>query len=113
MRRTVIAIGSLQCLALLVFAVAIVVNAQRVNSTVGKPVVEAIIFATFGVCIGFLSWGFSLGRAWTRTPLALLQVFAGIVGYTLLAGSGQAAHAAGAAVSASALIALVALFRAA
>ena len=106
-------LGWLQSVALVGFAVAIVVNARRVGSTVGKPEAEAVIYAVFGVMFAAASLG--MQREWrsARTPFGLLQVFVVIAGYTFVVGSSAAAKAVGAVVLASGVAALVSLLRSA
>lgn len=104
--------GLLQAVALVVFAMSIVVESERVNSTVGKPIAEAVIYAVFAVALAGLTSQLGRGRSWARTPFLVMQLFALIVGYTLLKGSGDWAHAAGAAVVASAVLAATGALRA-
>lgn len=106
-----VATGALQAAALAVFAVAVVVNANRAQSTVGEPVAEAVIYLVFAGFLAGLSYALSRGASWARTPSGVMQVFAVIVGYTLLAGSGTHARVAGAAVIASAVVVLTGLVR--
>ena len=104
-------LGSGQAVSLVVFAVSIMVESERAHSTLGKPIAEAAIYAVFGLALAGLCAALARGKAWARTPFALLQVFAFIVGSTLLQGSGDWAHAAGAAVVASSLVALAGVVR--
>lgn len=112
MRRAMVATGALQSVALAVFAVAVVVNANQAHSTVGEPVAEAVIYLVFAGFLAGLTYALSRGAAWARTPAGVMQVFAVIVGYTLLMGSGTHARAAGAAVIASAAVVLTGIVRA-
>lgn len=111
MRRAHIVIGWLESAALVGFAVSIVVNAQRVHSTVGKPVAEAVIYSVFAVAIASLTVLLDRGKAGARTPFGLVQVFTVIAGLTFLAGSSSAAKGVGIVVTAAGALAFAALVR--
>jgi hypothetical protein len=109
MRRASVIIGLAQAVALLVFGVSVVVNAQRVHSTVGQPSVMAIIFSLFAGALAKLATDLKRNRAYARTPFALMQVFAGIVGYTVMVGSSVIDHVVGGIVLVSSVIGLAGL----
>ena len=109
MRRASVIIGYAQAIALSAFAVSVLVNARRDHSTVGKPVVMVVIFLIFAGALGYLAHAIGKDAAFAVTPFGLLQVFAGIVGYTVMVGSSTADHVVGAVVLASALVGLVGL----
>ena len=111
MRRAHIAIGWLEAFALLGFAISIVVNANRVHSTVGNPLAEAVIFAVFGVAIAGLTRLLQRGAIAARTPFALVQVFVVIAGLTFAAGSSVYAKGVGAIVTVAGAVAFAALVR--
>jgi hypothetical protein len=111
MRRLHVVLGLLQACALVGFAISIVVNARRVDSNVGKPEAEAVIYAIFGVMFALTARGVDRGRKAARTPFALLQVFVLIAGYTFSVGTSSAAKAVGAVVLVSGVTALVSLLR--
>ena len=109
MRRASVIIGYAQAIALSAFAVSVLVNAQRDHSTVGKPVVMVVIFLIFAGALGYLAASIGKGAGFAFTPFGLLQVFAGIVGYTVMVGSSVVDHAVGVVIVASALVGLVGL----
>ncbi|CAB4336646.1 MAG: hypothetical protein F2839_03260 [Actinobacteria bacterium] len=111
MRRTVLVIGCIQGLAIVIFSVFVVINANRVHSTVGFPLAEAIIFAIFGIFITSLGLGIYRENAWALTPFILLQVFSGILATTLMQGANIQERISGTVLLASAVVATLAAVR--
>ncbi len=108
MRKIAVALGFIEAISLIVFAVSIVINAHRDHSTVGSPSVQAIIFTVFALGLIALSFAHHKGQTWSRTPYLLLQIFAGIIAYTLLSGTGWNAKFVGALVGVIGITAFVA-----
>ena len=108
MRKIAVFLGCIEALALLVFAASIVVNAKRDHSTVGSPAVQAIIFSLLALALVGVSFAHHKGQTWSRTPYLLLQIFAGIIAYTLLSGTGIDAKVVGAVIGLVGIVAFVA-----
>ena len=74
------------------------------------PTVEALIYLVFAVGIVLVVKGLWQRRRWARTPFVVIQLFAGITGWTLLQGDGDSTHLIGWAVLALAVIGIVCAF---
>lgn len=87
---------ALESLGLLGYGVAIGVFAERHGGRVSVAPVLVGLYVIFAVLLGLVGRGVASGRRWARTPFVLAQVFALIVAYTLLHGTGATPHVAGA-----------------
>jgi len=87
MRRITFGIAVFESLALAVYAVSILVAAIRVNSKVGSPISETIIYLIFALAIYFVGRGINKAQSWARTPFVVIQAFVGITAYTLFVGT--------------------------
>lgn len=56
---------------------------------------EILVYATFAALMAWLTWGLRRGSPLARTPFLVAQVFAVVIGYTVLAGDGWVTTAAG------------------
>ena len=110
-RKVAVGVGLVEALSLFAYAISVVVNAHRVHSTVGSPPILAGIFAIFGLIMLFLANGIHNGKQWSRTPFMMSQLFAGIIAYTLVSGTGTEAKIAGLAVLLLAASGIYAIFR--
>lgn len=95
MRKLSYAVALLEALGLVSYAISIIVKATQVNSKVGSPIVETIIYLIFAALIFACGQGVIRAKDWARTPYLLGQLFGLIVAYTLLAGTGTAYKAVG------------------
>ena len=109
MRRVSVFVGLAQAFALVIFGISVVVNAHRAHSTVGQPTVMAVIFLIFAAGLAKLAVDQNNSRTYARTPFGLMEVFAAIVGYTVLVGSSSTDHVVGAVILTSAVVGLVGL----
>lgn len=111
MRRISYLIGLSQSLLLGGYAIAIFIIGVRLESTLGSPVVESIIYLIFAAAIFFVSRGFARVQNWARTPYLVTQMFGLIVAYTLLAGDELNYRITGALVGLSSAVAIYALVK--
>lgn len=111
MKRIAVLVGWVEAAALVINAISIVISGSRATEKLGSPVIEAIIFVMFAAGIIALTRGVAGGRIWARTPYFLLQVFTGIIAYTVFSGDGSAVKIAGSAIGVLALLGVVALSR--
>ena len=111
MRKVAISVGLIEAVSLIAYAISVVVNANRVHSTVGAPTILAGIFTIFGVLMLLLTYGIRVGKQWARTPFMMSQLFAGIIAYTLVSGTGIEAKVAGIAIMLLAAAGIYAIFR--
>ena len=109
MRRVSYFIGLSQSLLLGGYAIAILIVGTQLESTLGSPVVESIIYLTFALGIFFVSRGFARAQNWARTPYLVTQMFGLIVAYTLLAGDNLSYRITGVLVGLSSIVAIYAL----
>lgn len=110
-RKVAVGVGLIEAVSLIAYAISVVVNANRVHSTVGAPTILAGIFTIFGVLMLLLTQGINKGKQWARTPFMMSQLFAGIIAYTLVSGTGTEAKAAGLAILLLAAAGIYAIFR--
>jgi hypothetical protein len=106
------AIVGLQALAGLGFTIALLVSSLSGPPAVGAGNLYAEVgfFLVLALAVGSVAAGLLLGRPWSRTPAAVLQVLLiGVAGY-VIGPSGQAV--AGVVVGVACLAALVLLFTA-
>ncbi|MEN9741237.1 MAG: hypothetical protein RIR66_193 [Actinomycetota bacterium] len=87
MRKLSYAVALLESFALVSYAISIIVSATQVDSKVGSPIVETIIYLIFAGLIFACGQGVNKAKDWARTPYLLSQAFGLIVAYTLLAGT--------------------------
>lgn len=111
MRKSSVIVGLIESAALVIFAIAIMVNAQRDHSTVGSPIVQSIIYVIFAAGIGLVTYGLSRAKPWARTPFIVFQLFAFIVAYTLAVGSSVEAKSSAAVIAVLAMVGLYAVWR--
>lgn len=111
MRKISYAIAVAESLALAFYAVSLIVTAIRVNSTVGSPIIETIIYLIFATLIYLVGRGLNKNQNWARTPYLLMQVFIGIVAYTLFVSTDLTYKSSGVVLGLVALVGLVALFK--
>lgn len=111
MRRVSYLIGVGQSLLLGGYAIALLVVVTRLESTLGSPVVETIIYLIFAAGIFLVSRGFLRAQNWSRTPYLVIQMFGVIVSYTLLSGDDISYRITGAIVGLSSVLAIYALVK--
>ncbi len=111
MRKVAVGIGLVEAVSLIAYAMSVIVNANKVHSTVGAPTILAGIFTIFGLLMLLMVYGVNKGKAWARTPFMMAQLFAGIVAYTLVSGTGTEAKLTGIAVLLLAAAGIFAIFR--
>ena len=111
MRRLCYRIGLAQSLVLAVYAISLVIAASRVESTLGSPIVETIIYLIFALAIYLTSRGFNRAQNWARTPYLVIQMFGIIVAYTLLSGDDLGYRVAGLVVGISAVFGIYGLVK--
>lgn len=87
MRKLSYAVALVESLALIGYAISIMVTATKVNSKVGSPIVETIIYLIFSGLIFACGYGVNNAKDWARTPYLLSQAFGLIVAYTLIVGT--------------------------
>ena len=110
-RKVAMGVGLIEAVSLIAYAISVVVNANRVHSTVGAPTILAGIFTIFGLIMLMVVQGIRGGKQWARTPFMMSQLFAGIIAYTLVSGTGTEAKLAGLVILLLAATGIYAIFR--
>ena len=100
MRKLSYAIGLFQSASLAIYAISLFIEANKIQSKVGSPIVETIIYLVFAVLIFVCASGINQSKSWAKTPYLLAQVFGLVVAYTLFAGSATIYKGLGAAIGA-------------
>lgn len=111
MRKISYGIAVAQGLALAIYAVSLLVTAIQVDSEVGSPISETIIYLIFAALILLVARGFNKGQSWARTPYLVIQLFLGIVAYTLFVGSGASYKVSGVILGATVVVGIIGLFK--
>lgn len=111
MRRVSYGIAVAQGIALAIYAVSILVTAIQVESKVGSPISETIIYLIFAALIILVARGFNKAQSWARTPYLVIQLFLGIVAYTLFVGTETSYKVSGIVLGITVLVGLVGLFK--
>ncbi len=111
MRKVAFSVGLVEAVSLVAFAASVVINAHRDHSTVGSPPIQAAIYCAFAAGIAALSFGIRAGKTWPRTPFAMVQVFSGIIAYTLASGTGTEAKTVGLVLFLIAFVGIYAIFK--
>lgn len=111
MRKVSYLVGFIEASALASYAISLLIAAKNANSTVGAPVIETVIYLIFAALILLTALGIKNGQSVARTPYFLIQIFVGILAYTLFAGTDVAYKAAGVIVGLIAVTGFVALLK--
>lgn len=111
MRKLSYLIGVSQSLALAVYAISLVIAASRVETTLGSPIVETIIYLIFALLILLVSRSFNRAQSWARTPYLVTQMFGVIVAYTLLSGDELIYRVTGVLIGLSSIVAIYAMVK--
>lgn len=111
MRKLSFAVALLESLALVSYAISILIAANRVDSKVGSPIIESIIYLIFAALIFACGQGVNKARDWARTPFLLGQAFGLIVAYTLFAGTQTTYKAVGLVIGIVSIAGIVGLLR--
>ena len=90
-----IAIAALETLGATAYAISIGIAGAQNLSSVSVPVVELVIYVVFALGIGLCTRALWLKRRGARTPFGVVQLFALVVGYTLMQGDGDLVHRIG------------------
>lgn len=109
MRRVSYLIGLSQSIVLAIYAISLVIAASQVESTLGSPIAEAVIYLMFAALIYLVSRGFYQAKNWARTPYLVTQMFGVIIAYTLLAGDQLPYRLAGLIIGLSSAAGIIAL----
>lgn len=111
MRKISYGIAVAQGLALAIYAVSLLITAIRIDSKVGSPISETIIYLIFAALIILVARGFNKSQSWARTPYLVIQLFLGIVAYTLFVGSGLSYKLSGVILGVTVVIGIIGLFK--
>lgn len=100
--RLALAIAGAETVALIayIFGIALASRESR-GSSVTATASEIGVYAAFAALLALLTWGLWRSSPLSRTPFLVAQVFAVIIGYTVLAGDGWVTTAAGIAIMAT------------
>jgi hypothetical protein len=97
--RLAIGISAFEAVALVAYAMAIgVAGRNSRGSTVTATGVEIVIYLVFAALIALVCFGLVRRNSLARTPYLIVEVFVGIVGWTVLSGDGTWTKATGAAI---------------
>lgn len=106
--RLAIGLSAFQAVALVAYAMAIgVAGRNSRGSTVTATGVEIAVYLVFAALIGLVCFGLVRRNSLARTPYLIVEVFVGIVGWTVLSGDGAATKAVGAAIVALGVVGVV------
>lgn len=88
----------------LVSAIRFGVQGPQAVSNTPALVLQILIFAVFGIGLGWVARGWWRQRRWARAPFLLAQVIALVVGFPLISSAGSAERIVGLCVVAVALV---------
>lgn len=115
MRKVAVSCGLIEALALMIYAISVLVQESAKNGVRGSgphPLVLFIIFQIFAVAIALVARAIWFEQSWARTPFGLIQVFALLVfAYLPINGTSGYARLAGFGVATISITALWALIR--
>ena len=111
MRKLSYVVALLESLSLFFYSISILIKATQVNSKVGSPIVETIIYLIFAVLIYICGRGVNQAKEWARTPYLLGQVFGVIVAYTLFSGTGATYKVVGLVIAGVSVTGIVSLLK--
>lgn len=90
------AIAGAETLGLIAYIVGIAVASRNSRgSSMTATGWEILVYASFAALLAWLTWGLWRASPLSRTPFLVAQVFAVIIGYTVLAGDGWVTTVAG------------------
>jgi hypothetical protein len=111
MRRVTFGIAVAESLILTSYAISIIIAAIQVNSKVGSPISETIIYLIFALAIYWVGRGMDKSQSWARTPFFVIQAFVGITAYTLFVGTDISYKISGILLAIIALVGVIALLK--
>lgn len=111
MRKSVLALGAIQAIAIFIYGLAIVISGTLIHSDAGSPLVQFLIYTFFALSLAATTRGISKNQDWARTPFYILQAFIVITGYTLISGTLNIYKIMGVIVGAFGIAGFIALLR--
>lgn len=111
MRKIPFTVVILESLAVVGYAISLMITALRVKSTVGSPIIETIIYLIFASLIFIVAIGIYKKRPSANTPFFVIQFFALVISYTLIAGTKTSYQISGVVIGLFAVIGLVSFLK--
>lgn len=106
--RLAIGLSAFEAAALVAYAMAIgIAGRNSRGSTVTATGMEIATYLVFAALIGLVCFGLVRRNSLARTPYLIVEVFVGIVGWTVLSGDGAVTKAVGAAIVALGVVGVV------
>jgi hypothetical protein len=99
-----IGIAAIESLGIAVYGVSIGLAGLANPGSVAAPLVQVVLYLLFASGIAVTAWALWNRRRSARTPFVVIQLFALVVGYTLMQGDGDAIHRLGWAVLAMGVV---------
>lgn len=111
MRKVALAVGLVEALGFVSYAVTILVVGLRQENTPSAPAVEAAIYLIFAALLAVIVWLLAKGNSAARSPFVLAQLFGLIISYTLIVGDGMTVKIIGGAIGVLSVAGLVGLIK--
>jgi len=99
-----VAIAAVEALGIAGYGISIGFAGLQNPGSVAAPIVQVALYLLFATGIGAAGWGLWRQRRAARTPFVVIQLFALVVGYTLMQGDGDTIHRLGWAVLAMGVV---------
>ena len=99
-----VAIATVEAVGIAGYGISIGLAGLQNPGSVAAPIVQVILYFLFAAGIGTAAWGLWRQRQAARMPFVVIQLFALVVGYTLMQGDGDAIHRLGWAVLAMGVV---------
>lgn len=93
--KAAVAIAALEAAGIGAYGASIGVAGLQNPGTVSAPIVQIVIYLLFAAGIAVTGWALWNQRHVARTPFVVIQLFALVVGYTLMQGDGDGIHRLG------------------
>jgi len=99
-----VVIAAVEALGIAAYGLSIGLAGLQNPGSVAAPVVQVVLYLLFAAGIGATGWALWAQRHVARSPFVVIQLFALVVGYTLMQGDGASIHRLGWAVLAMGVI---------
>jgi len=99
-----VVIAAVESLGIAAYGLSIALAGLQNPGSVAAPVVQVVLYFLFAAGVGATGWALWGQRHVARSPFVVIQLFALVVGYTLMQGDGDAIHRLGWAVLAMGVI---------
>ena len=101
---TAVVIAVVEAVGIAAYGLSIGLAGLQNPGSVAAPVIQVVLYLLFAAGIGATGWALWRQRHVARSPFVVIQLFALVVGYTLMQGDADAIHRLGWAVLAMGVI---------